>query len=357
MAVAARVAVLIALLPAVGALPARDDPVTATDLLTAVRASAGVGHSGYAESVGGLALPLTEDFGTLADLLGDRTRLRVWWRGERDWRVDTVRAAGEAGLYRDTDGLWSWDYEQARAVRTTEPTVRLPRTADVEPAALARRLFSEARPAEVDRLPARRVAGRDVPGLRLDPAEPGTTVHRVDAWVEPATGLALRVEVYGTGAARPVLETAYLDFSAAEPPPSATRFTPPDPAAVRGEINADLAATVNVFAPVLPPAELAGLTQRSEPLGSVGTYGTGLTQLVALPLPGRLARRLRERLGRTPGVTRTGTGLRLSVGPLSLLLTDPVDRRGWLLTGTVTAAILDRAAAELAAGPPAERPR
>ena len=357
--VALGVAVLVSLPLAVGALPARGSEASATDLLRAVQASATVGHSGYAESAGGLRLPLTTDFTALTSLFGDRTRIRVWWRGEEEWRVDHVQTTGEAGLYRDGDGLWSWDFEQDETIRTAEPTVRLPRVADVEPAALARRLLSEARDADVSRIPARRVAGRDAPGIRLRPSDPGTTIDRVDVWVDEDTGLGLRVEVYGTGGGRPVLETAFLDLSTDTPPAAATRFTPPDPFTVRGEINTDLAAQINIFSPVIPPATLAGLPSRAtvDGLGSVGTYGSGLTLLVAVPLPGRVSRPLRDQLATTPGATTTGAGVRLAVGPLSLLLTDRQNRRSWLLTGTVTAATLDRAAAELAANPPQERQR
>jgi hypothetical protein len=358
-AVAVAVAALVSLPLAVGALPARQTGVSATDLLGKVQASGAVGHSGYAESVGGLILPLTTDFTALTSLFGDRTRIRSWWRGEEDWRIDAVQTTGEAGTYRDRDGIWSWDYEQDTTTRSTEPTVRLPRVADVEPAALARRLLSEARAADVSRIPARRVAGRDAAGLRLRPSDPGTTIDRVDLWVDEGTGLALRVEVYGKGTARAVLETAFLDISTAVPPPDATRFTPAEPDKIRGGTNTDLAARINVFAPVAAPPTLAGLPGRPgiTGLGSIGSYGSGLTLLVAVPLPGRISRPLRDQLLATPGATRSQDGIRLSVGPLSLLLTDATDRRSWLLTGTVTAGTLDRAAAELTANPPQERPR
>ncbi len=353
------VSALVSLPLAVGALPARSDARSADELVAAVRRSGTVGYSGYAEAVGGLSLPLSADFSGIADLFGDRARLRVWWRGEQDWRVDTVQATGETGLRRDVEGLWTWEYERGTALRTTDPAVRLPRAADLEPAALGRRLLSEARPGEVERLPARRIADRGAPGLRLRPADPGTTVERVDVWVDGATGVPLRVEVYGTGAARPVVETAYLDFRADRPAAGTTRFAPPYPGRVRRELNPDLAASINVFSPVVPPLELAGLPVRTrvEGLGSVGTYGTGLTVLVAVPLPGRVSRPLREQLTGTPGITETGTGLRLTAGPLSLLLTTPPGRRSWLLTGTVDAATLDRAAAQIATDPPVEEPR
>jgi hypothetical protein len=356
--VAAGVAAVTSLPLVVGALPARSDAVSADSLLAAVRRSGSQGYSGYAEAVGGLRLPLTEDFSALTDLFGDRTRLRVWWRGEQDWRVDTVQPTGESGLYRDVEGLWTWEYERGTALRTTDPAVRLPRVADLEPAALGRRLLSEARPTEISRLPARRVANRSAPGLRLRPADPGSTVERVDVWVDRGTGLPLRVEVYGVGApARPVVETSFLDFRAERPPARATRFAPPYPGRVRREINPDVAAAINVFSPVVPPLRLAGLPVRTgvDGLGSVGTYGTGLTVLVAVPLPGRVSRPLREQLSGTPGITVTGIGVQLTVGPLSLLLTDPPDGRSWLLTGTVSPATLDRAAGEIAANPPAEQ--
>jgi hypothetical protein len=156
-----------------------------------------------------------------------------------------------------------------------------------------------------------------------------------------------------------VLETAFLDFSDRTPPASATLFSPAEPEKVRGETNPDLAAAINVFAPVIPPATLAGLPGRPGVigLGSVGSYGSGLTLLVAVPLPGRISRPLRDQLAKTAGATKTEQGVRIAVGPLSLLLTDSRNRRSWLLTGTVTPQTLDTAAAQLQAQPPVERPR
>ena len=310
--VALGVAVVVSLPTAIGALPARSSELSATELLAKVKASGSVGHSGYAESVGGLDLPLTDDFTALTSLLGDRTRIRSWWRSDEDWRVDAVQTTGEAGTYRDPSGIWSWDYEQDTIVRTSEPTVRLPRVSDVEPAALARRLLSEARASDVSRIPSRRVAGRDAAGLRLRPSDNGTTIDRVDVWVDPATGLALRVEIYGKDTPRPVLETAFLDFSAQTPPASATRFSPAEPGRIRGETNPDLAAAINVFAPVIPPTTLAGLPGRPGAhrprLGRhvrIGTHAAGRRAAARADLPpaarpaGQDAGGDRDRRGRT----------------------------------------------------------
>src|SRR5918993_4495541 len=89
-AVGVLVAVLVSLPAVVGALPVRDEDVSATDLRTAALASDAVAFSGYAESAGGLSLPVTDQLTSVADLFSDRTTMRVWWRGPSDNRVDVV---------------------------------------------------------------------------------------------------------------------------------------------------------------------------------------------------------------------------------------------------------------------------
>jgi hypothetical protein len=361
--VAAGVAVLIALPPIVAALPARESGVAADALLRQIQASGRAGYSGYAEAVGGMRLPLTEEFSSLADLFGDRTRLRVWWRGERDWRVDAIEPTGETGLHRDAVGAWTWDYEANQVSRIDEPSLRLPRPADLDPAQLGRRLLAEATAREVSRLPARRVAGQHAPGLRLRPNDPRTTIASVDVWADPGTGVPIRVDVNGRGASgasgasggnRPVVAASYLEFDPRPPSAAVTRFAPPARAEVTYGQLSDLATSADLLASLAPPEELAGyrLRRRAEGLGGIGTYGRGVTLLAAAPLPGRLSWPLRDQLRTARGVRAGPAGLQLSVGPLSLLLTDDAPGgRHWLLTGTVTAETLQRAAAEIAAGP------
>lgn len=219
--VAVGIAVLMALPAAIRALPARDSALSAAELLRRVKASGGVAYSGYAEAVGGLQLPVTDEFSDLANLLGERTKLRVWWRGDDNWRVDALEPGGETDLIHDARGTTVWEYEAARVTRTTDPEVRLPRTADLLPSLLGRRLLSEARTDEVSRLPAERVAGRDAPGLRLDPADPQSSVDHVDVWVDSRTGLPLRVAVFG-----PAEDTAAMTTSFSSCPPRRRQLRP-----------------------------------------------------------------------------------------------------------------------------------
>jgi hypothetical protein len=368
-------AALLALPPALRLIPASDSDISAPALLAKIKASASAGYSGYAEAVGGLRLPLSSQFTALVDLFGERSKLRVWWRGQDDWRVDAITPTGEHDVHQDRLGTWTWDYEDNRAVRAADPDVRLPRAADMDPGQLGRRLLSEADAREITRLPARRVAGRDAPGLRLVPADKQTTINRVDVWADPETGVPLRVEVGGVGLARPVVSTAYLDFSAQTPAPGRTGYEPPTGLGIRVDGGTDdLAARIDSFVSVEPPRELAGypVRRRVDGLGAIGTYGTGVTVLTAVPLPGRVAGPLADTLAKTPGVqdnpapplqvSTDGNGssvtvispvggrtMMVTVGPVSLLLVFVFGDQGpaWLLSGTVTADVLRKAGTQL----------
>ena len=110
-AVVGLVGVLVAKPLVIGALPASDAAVSAADLRADVLASADVGFTGYAESAGGLALPVTDQLTSVADLFSDRTEMRVWWRSADDHRVDVITAAGETGIHHTASVTWTWEYE------------------------------------------------------------------------------------------------------------------------------------------------------------------------------------------------------------------------------------------------------
>jgi len=347
------VGVLLATPSLVGALPGRAGAVRAADLLARINRSAGTPYSGYATATGALALPVTPQFDSVTALLNGTTQLRAWWRGPRDWRVDSLAATGETGQHRTPTALWTWDYEDNRAtleIRGLDPQVRLPVAADLLPSGLARRLLTGAGRGEVTSLPSRRVAGRDTQGLRLSPADRRTTVDHVDVWADAASAIPLRVDVVGAGSTRPTMTSEFADFSTAVPAASVTAFAPPGGALVRQRDVPDLVAFLSRFGDVVPPPTLAGLPRndRLRPDGAIGVYGRGVTELVAVPVPSGLVRGLRRQLAAAPGVADTPQGLALSVGPVGLLLArDDTLATAWLLTGTVTVATLTAAAGEL----------
>jgi hypothetical protein len=353
--VAALVAVLCALPAVVGALPADDADVAAADLRDAVLASAGVGFSGYAVSAGGLTLPVSDQLPAVADLLSDRVQLRVWWRGEDEHRVDVLTAAGETGVHTDPAGTWTWEYESATAERTRPAPLALPAPPDLVPAALGRRLLSEAADGELSRLGARRVAGRDALGLRLVPAAAASSVARVDVWADAATGLPLAVEVVADGASAPALDTRFLDLDLTPPPAAVVGFTPPPGARVREGRDAGglLAEAGRRLAQAPLPDTLTGLPRRELPgaPAAVGVYGSGVTLLAVAPAPYRLASALRATLAAAPDAVADERGTRIAAGPLGLMLVEPPGGGAYLLTGTVTLDALADAAAALGGVP------
>lgn len=328
------------------ALPVDDPDTDAASLLMLAQGSADVGFSGYVESQGDLQLPVTDQFTDLADLLVDRTRMRVWWRSSVDWRVNALEATGETDLVHDGARTLVWEYERSQASVSAEPRVRLPRASDLLPNELGRQLLTGATTAEVSRLPARRVAGVEAPGLRVVPSLPQSSIDHADIWVDPASGLPVQVALYGDGdGADPSLSTRFLDLDVTMPPPERTGFTLPPGADLTYDDVIDVADGADRYAPTRTPRRLAGLDRREGSGRAVGSYGVGATVLFALPLEARVSEPLREQLATTADVRVDAAGSALTVGPLNLLLTpEHADRPSWLLAGTVVPPALRRAA-------------
>jgi hypothetical protein len=334
------------------AVPAQDERVGAAALLARIEAGRDHAYSGYVESRGTLSLPVADRFTDLGALLGDVTRMRVWWRGSSSWRVAELLATGERDVVRDGSLTISWDYEDNEAERSVDPDIRLPRAADLVPPALGRRLLEDVDRDHVRRIPARRLAGREGLGLRLAPAAPQSSIDHVDLWADRETGVPLRVEVYGAPGRRPVLVSEFRSFDPGRPEASTSHFTPPAGADSHFDDILDIADAANQYAPFVPPPTLAGLAKAPRADRAVGLYGSGMTQLIAVPLWSRAANPLREQLLQTPGVRRVDEGTLVRVGPLGLLLTRSWDGvgQGWLVSGTVTDEALLAAAHDLAAG-------
>jgi len=330
---------------AVSAWPAADSDESATSLAARVRASGEVAYSGYVESVGGLGLPTTDEFSEVADLFGTTNRLRVWWRSSEDWRVDRLATAGETDLFHADGATTTWDFERLAVGRTADQLVFLPRTVDLLPSQLGRRVLAQARPGELTRLPAERVAGHDALGLRLTPSAGQASIDHVDIWVHDDSGLPVRVEIWGAGDSAPALATAFDELTVAEPAAEVTTFRTPAGVTV-GSSGVDDDSLVGHIPTVFWSGSLAGLPRVLEDrLAPVGRYGRGVTQLVVLALDDEVADPLRDQLGSTAGAVVDRAGTALSAGPLHLLLSPcRGNAPSWLLVGTVDEQTLRRAA-------------
>ena len=101
------------------ARPAAPSDISATELAGRVRQSTDVAWSGFVETSGTLQVPDNESFATLAQLLGENTQLRVWWRSADDWRVDRIRSTGETNLFRQQGYTIRWVFESQTATFLT----------------------------------------------------------------------------------------------------------------------------------------------------------------------------------------------------------------------------------------------
>jgi len=366
--VAAGVAALCALPAVVAALPVPGSPLTAAQLRARIMASAGRPYQGYAETDMNLDFPQLPDLGSVIGLLDGVTDQYAWYRSPGHWRSDVLQAASEQDTYRVGRDTYVWDYSRGLLTRITgAQPVRLPRAADLLPPALARRLLGFASPADrISRLGSQRVAGVAAAGLRLVPAQPGTTIAAVDIWADPVTGLPVQVEVFGRAgspgeragssrraAAAPVLTSRFLDLTEQRP---ALATVTPDPAPGVGVTTArlpDVSGILNAFAPPLPGV-LAGQRRAGVPAGltDVAAYGSGFDRFAVLPLPaGTGTRALSVALAAGAQIQLTGgTGVLVSTPLLNVVLARPsYGGPVYLLTGAVTAALLEQAATDLMA--------
>jgi hypothetical protein len=355
--------IALCLVPAlVGALPAPRVAGGAGPLRARILASADQPYQGYVESRGSVGLPNVPDLGDVSTLLGGDSRIRAWYATPRSWRVATVDATGERDIYQTAAGVYIWDFERNLVTHLAgELPARLPWAGDVTPPELARRLLRRAATDDaVTTIGSRRIAGRVAAGLRLTPADPATTVGRVDVWAEPETGLPLRVELAGRGQRDAVFTSHFLDLRLGRPEPGL--LTPPRPASaafVTTELDSALA--IDRLAPTILPPTLAGKARLATPssISGAAAYGDGWATFVAVRLPGRIgSRTLRaiEGAGGTPVELGEGEAFEIRAAVLSTLVLrsagNRLTRRTFLLAGFVGPDVLRQAATELLAHRP-----
>jgi hypothetical protein len=361
--VALAAAALVVLPVLVGVLPTRTGRVDPERLRALIMRSEDQPYQGYAESHGTLGLPDLPELGDVTSLLNGTTRIRSWYGSTSRWRFDVVSTAGERDVRRTPDGEFVWDYGAGLFTELVgEPPLRLPRGGDLLPPDLGRRVLKAAPRDPLTDLPSRRIAGITAAGMRLHPTDPDTALGQVDIWADPATGLPVEVDVTARGAARPVLGSRFLELSLS--PPTLDVLMP-----IRSRSGGsavveapDIADALGPLGRAAPPASLAGRALQNAGLGgvrAVGTYGTGLSAFIALPVPrsvGESSADTASKGGATSSVLPGGSAVVLRISPLSVLIAHSrVAHRWYLLAGLVVPSLLERAAAELSMVPGSER--
>ncbi|GAA0973330.1 hypothetical protein [Nocardioides aquaticus] len=368
--VAALVAAVVLLPLAPRLLPAEETDQDPAALLALLAEAPDAGWSGYVETTGTLQLPATGDLDDLGSLLGETTRLRVWWRDADSWRVDRLLTAGESDLRHTDDVTVAYSYEAQEAEVSRDPDIRLPRTSDLLPSELARRFVVGADPAAFAADPGSYdvpdsvigfLSGElgDPPGGWPEPfrtrALAGRTVRPaaadlVDVWLDPATGVPLLVEAYAEGSSSPALTSEVRDYDPGTPPASVVALDPTAGTDVERVDVRDIADAASQYAPLRPPDEVAGLDLQPSSRGAVGVYGQGLTQLVAIPLRDNEADPLREQVAVTPDAVATEDSIGALAGPLGVLVGGRAGDGGWLVAGTLDLDALRAAEADLRSG-------
>jgi len=352
--VAAGTALLCGLPALIAAWPVPASALSAAQLRARILASADVPYQGYAESDVNLGLPNLPDLSSVSTLLDGSTDQYAWYRSPDQWRADVITAAGEDDIYQTAQGTFLWDYTRNlfTQVLGAQPA-RLPRPADLLPPALARRLLGYAGQATgVSRLPTQRVAGVDAAGLRLIPEGSATTISSVAIWADPTTGLPVEVEIFGRGVSVPVLVTRFLDLSFSRPALATVTANPGPGVGFSTTRLPDVAGVLNGFGPPLPD-RLGGSDRVANPGGlqDVAAYGTGFARFAVLPLPHRAGT---EALTTASSVgaaipMRGGSAVLIRTPLLTMVLASPPGGPVYLLTGAVTAGVLESAATALLA--------
>jgi hypothetical protein len=343
-------AVLCGLPAVIAAWPVSAGTAPAATLLARVQASAAIPYSGLASSSGGLALPDLGVSKQVTDLLSSTNRLRVWWVGAREYRVDQETYDGESDIYRTGDTTWNWDSTTRVAVQTKgEPQFPLPGPDDVLPGPLARRLLSQAKPEQLQVGGSERIAGHDTRLLTWRPGDSRSLVGQVKVWLDPENGFAYGVEVWAVGGRARAFSTSFLDISFDAPDPARLAFDPfqdptahPQPA-TDSQFDPEFSGTVL-------PETIGGLPQRRSPAkGYFGTYGAGASIVAVAPLPVEAVQNLRSTLdtpGRPPIQGAFGEGSLITTPLLNgLLFSDGA--QGYVLLGSVTRAQLETMALDL----------
>lgn len=342
------------------ARPVASSTLSAGEVVAAATRSADVPHQGLVEIDASLGIPDLPIVSDETKILSGTTRVRTWWSTQDSWRTDTITGTGEDITFSDPSttggGVRQWSFENNTATEVlSNPSIRLPRADDLVPPQAARRLLSWLNSSDrILPLAARRIAGFDGAGAQIVPSDPRGTVGRVDLWVEPRTGLPLEIDVYARGGENPSISTRFLDLDLVRPSPSVLSPTLVSTAQQGSTDEPDLLARLNSFGSVPLPMSLGTLARITGPaaagLYGVATYGSGLTRVVVVPLPDRLAGYVSEdTTGKGTAFTVPGgTGTLLTTSLISLAVVSG-NGRGYIVAGTVQPTALTQAVAALLA--------
>lgn len=344
-------AALIATPAVLAARPVSAPHISTASLISRMQASTNSPYQGFAETSGRLSFPELGQYGDIAGLLSETTRLRIWAASPLHYRIDMLSTAGEHDYYRDGESGYEWNSDNRFAtVITRYPSVTQPSPPLVTPPALGRRVLDGVPVGAIERIGARRDAGHVTVGLRVPSADRRSLVDHVDVWLDPDSGQPLAVSIVPRAPVSAAFGSRFLSVSYTAPSPARLAFHPEaDPTAIYG------AGTDGSFGDLgngqpLPPV-LAGLRQRSVTRDGTATYGNRYALAAVFPVDTTLVYALRDKLdspNRPPAKGGFGEGSEILTPLVSGIVFAAGQNSGYLVVSTLTRPALEQLATDLA---------
>jgi hypothetical protein len=217
---------------------------------------------------------------------------RLWYADGR-LRMEFQTDRGDTQLLLQDNRALVYDAADGTAYAAILPALGLPQLARSGLAGASSLVAAISGDAALSRPQPVVTGGRPAYTVRIAPTHDGGLLRSASLAVDAETGTPLRLELFGTGQAAPLLEFALSDVSYGDIDPSVFRLKLPfgmHPLALRFAAP----PTVGGAVPCTGPQELAGLPLRTcreasrstDVPGRVLVYGTNLSSVVVLEQPG-----------------------------------------------------------------------
>ena len=363
-------------------------PRTAAQLLAEAAGKAPPPLAGTVVETASLGLPaLPSVVGTISlpSLLAGSHTINVWYADRSHYRLAIPQSMSESDVIRNGRNLWLWGssanlvtHLALPAAAKTSPVASLPLT----PQQAAGQALTGAAGTTAIRVDSNvTVAGQAAYQLVLAPKTPGSLIGQVRVAIDARRHVALRVQVFAKGAASPAFQIGFTSISFGKPAAANFAFRPPAGAAVVRENPGS-------------PGKAAGKALGSGAVAGSGVIGDGWLAVADLPESalsslagaGRATKSVgpasglfghsSASAGQAPGGSggaglgigtdvifngvlqaarhvsgSWGSGRLLRTPLISVLVTS----NGRILVGTVTPAVLYRAATQTGHAPPPSR--
>ena len=318
-------------------------PRTAAELLASTQDAVDHPFSGTVVETARLGLPdlpTTGNGGSTslspAALVTGSHTAKVWYASPERTRIALIGELAETDVIRTGRDVYTWSSVDNKAThvrlpaQSTQTPEQLPSISPDQAAKQALAAIDPTTAVSVEGTAS--IAGRSAYELVLKPRDTESLVAQVRLAIDSVTSTPLRVEVFAKGGSKPAFETTFTSITFKTPPASMFAFKPPAGATVTERV---------LPAPDTTQRERAPMPTKDHPT-VVGSGWTSVVVMDGVDLSAASSPELSALLRSADRVSGSyGSGRVLKTALVSVLLLDD----GRLLVGSVTPAVLERAAA------------